>query len=144
MNVFIIGTPYETAQALDKKRLNKQIIECRQILKAIDGNTKSWAKHPCTLQYGHHRAWLWRYLNCLECFRNGAIRAAEGYSALADLCRPSFQTPSFFDQMKRRLYTKDPVHYAQWTDLGTSDVNWYWSPEEDTYIYYRNGKRVEL
>lgn len=29
MNVFVVGTPIETAMILDKKRLNKQIIECR-------------------------------------------------------------------------------------------------------------------
>ena len=32
MQVFIIGTPFETAESLDKKRLNKKIIECKQIL----------------------------------------------------------------------------------------------------------------
>lgn len=32
MQIFIIGTPFETAKALDRKRLNKQIIECQQIL----------------------------------------------------------------------------------------------------------------
>lgn len=142
MNVFVVGSPLETAQALDDRRLNKQIIECRQMLKAIDGNTKAWAKHPCTLQYGRHRAWLWRYLTCLECFRNGALRAAEGYSALADLHRPSFQTQAFLDQMKRRLYTKDSRHYAQWAHLGTSEVNWYFV--EGKWRYYSNGKKIEL
>lgn len=31
MQVFIIGTPLETAVALDKRRLHKQIIECKQM-----------------------------------------------------------------------------------------------------------------
>ena len=35
MQVFIIGSLLDTAMCLDKKRLNKQIIECQQILKAI-------------------------------------------------------------------------------------------------------------
>ena len=43
MQVFIIGTPLETAMALDAKRLNKQTIEARQILKAIVGDSKAWA-----------------------------------------------------------------------------------------------------
>lgn len=38
MNVFIIGTPLETARALDKARLNKQIIECQQMLDEVIGN----------------------------------------------------------------------------------------------------------
>lgn len=37
MQVFIVGSPIETAMALDKKRLNKQIIETRQIIDAICG-----------------------------------------------------------------------------------------------------------
>ena len=44
MQVFIIGSALETAQALDKKRLNKQIVECKQILNAIEGKTKGLGK----------------------------------------------------------------------------------------------------
>ena len=40
MQVFIVGTPYETAEALDAKRLNKQIIENKQIMDAIIGTGK--------------------------------------------------------------------------------------------------------
>ena len=39
MQVFIIGSPFETAEALDSKRLHKQIIEARQIIQAIQGKT---------------------------------------------------------------------------------------------------------
>ena len=53
-----------------------------------------------------------------------------------------YETAQALDE--RRLYTKDPEHYAQWAELGLSYVNWYWSPSEDTYIYYRNGKRVTM
>ena len=37
MKVFIIGTPLETAIALDGRRLNKQIVETQQILDALNG-----------------------------------------------------------------------------------------------------------
>ena len=57
MQVFIIGSPLETAMALDRRRLNKQIIECRQILNAIFGKTNAWVNHPCTLQYHKHKHW---------------------------------------------------------------------------------------
>lgn len=39
MQIFIVGSILETAKALDKRRLNKQIIECKQILAAIDGES---------------------------------------------------------------------------------------------------------
>lgn len=49
---------------------------------------------------------------------------------------------AYFDQMKRRLYTKMPEHYNQWELLGESDVNWYFVDGE--WRYYRGGKRIEL
>lgn len=145
MNVFIIGTPYETAQVLDERRLRKQIIECRQILDALNGKTKAWRNHPCTVQYEGYRQYLMNYHDCLWLFANGEIEKAKDISDVTDRWfKPLFHTEPYFDSMKRRLYTKDPVHYAQWADLGTSDVNWYWSPSEDAYIYYRDGKRIRL
>ena len=43
MNVFIVGSPLETAMAMeaDTKRYNKQIVEVKQMLAAIDGQTKA-------------------------------------------------------------------------------------------------------
>lgn len=153
MNVFIVGTPFETAQALDRKRLNKQIVECGQILAAIDGDTEAWANHPATIQYRKHPLWLRSYMFCLYHYRNAEklqneqlkkdeMKHAKACSIVADRYRPMFHTEAYFNSMKRRLYTKDPEHYEQWADLGTSDMNWYWSPVEDTYIYYRDGKRI--
>ena len=64
MNVFIVGSPIETARSLDKRRLNKQIIECQQILDALEGK-KAWSNHPCTLQYKGYERWLSNYMGCL-------------------------------------------------------------------------------
>lgn len=142
MNVFIIGSPLETAQALDKRRLIKQIAECKQMLNAIDGETKAWANHPCTVQYKSHHLWLEEYMLCLIAYKEGNHARASHHCEFADSIRPLFHTEEFFNQMKRRLYTKDPVHYAQWASLGTSEENWYWSPSEGKIIKYVNGKRV--
>ena len=64
MQVFIVGTPFETAKALDNQRLRKQIIECDQILDALNGKA-AWSNHPCVLQYKDHQWWLKGYRNCL-------------------------------------------------------------------------------
>lgn len=140
MNVFIIGTPLETAQKLDKRRLNKQIIECKQIIKAIAGDTKAWANHPVTKMYSRHVLWLRNYMMCLDAYRNGDKGTADVYDMCCHLMTPSFHCQEYFDQMKRRLYTKDPVHYAEFADLGTSDVNWY--VVDGQWKYYKNGKVV--
>lgn len=141
MQVFIVGTPFETARALDKRRLNKQIIECQQILDALNG-AKAWSNHPCVLQYRGHEEWLKLYKYILEAYRYPHASAAY-YDLVADKCRPPFHTQEYFDQMKRRLYSKDPAHYAQWANLGESEDNWYWSQKENKFIKYRNGKRID-
>lgn len=141
MQVFIIGSPLETAQILDRKRLNRQIQEAQVILDALNGK-KAWSNHPCTLQYKDHQRWLMNYMSCLMWYRLGDIERAAINSEWCDLDRPPFHTQEYFDQMKRRLYTKDPIHYNEWSHLGTSDINWYWSPVKGTFIKYRNGKRI--
>lgn len=140
MQVFIVGSPLDTAKALDYRRLNKQIIECKQILDALNG-AKAWSNHPCTLQYREHIIWLYDYMRCLKSYMSGDIFSAEMFSGACDCIRPSFHTQEYFDQMKKRLYSKDPIFYAQWMNLGTTEVNWYFVDGE--WRYYKNGKRVK-
>lgn len=140
MQVFIIGSPFDTALVLDKRRLNKQIIECGQILKAIAGESKAWANHPCVKMYREHREWLCYYQMTLGYYVEGDEKAAIRWSRYADRSRPPFHTEAYFKQMKRRLFTKNPEYYSQWAHLGTSNENWYFVDGE--WRYYCNGKRI--
>ena len=140
MQVFIIGTPFDTAVALDKFRLRKQIIECGQILDAINGK-KAWKNHPCTKQYAKHAMWLEIYKRTLELYEQGDYYA-ELCSQEAERYKPPFHTKDFLDQMKRRLYTKNNNHYKKWAHLGESLENWYWSDKENKFIKYCNGIRI--
>ena len=140
MQIFIIGSPIETADALDKRRLNKQIIECRQILSVIEGISKAWANHPCVLMYREHAYWLEIYMRVLSLYQKGIEDGAILASYVADEFRPPFHIEAYFNQMKRRLFTKDNEHYRQWSHLGESDVNWYYVDGE--WRYYRGGKRI--
>lgn len=142
MQVFIIGSPLETAMALDPKRLRKQIIECRQILDALNG-AKAWSNHPCVLQYKGHEFWLRCYKRVLEEVQKGggsSIRS-KYFNYRANETTPDWHTQEYYDQMKRRLYTKDPEHYKQWSHLGESQENWYFVDGE--WRKYANGKRIE-
>ena len=143
MNVFIIGSPLETAKALDKRRLSKQIVECEQMLAVYENRKTAWYNHPCTRQYAKYASWLHSYKVTLERFRDNEMTSAHYWNNMAEQTRPAFHTEEFFNQMKRRLYTKDPVHYAQWAGLGKSEENWYWSPCENGIIKYVNGKRIK-
>lgn len=144
MQVFVVGSPLETAMALDKARLRKQIIECHQILAAIHGEGKGWHHHPVVLMYSEPNSvrWLQMYADILEGY-------LAGYSGLMELDKeakeitPPFHTPEFIKQMKRRLYTKNPEHYKQWAEFGESQDNYYWSPTKKAWLMYRNGKLLE-
>ena len=140
MQVFIVGSLLETAMALDPKRLRKQIIECGQILDALNG-AKAWSNHPCVLQYRNHKEWLIEYSRCLSAWKDNDNLTAFVAEQWCHQIRPPFHTQEYFDQMKRRLYTKDPEHYKQWADLGESNENWYFVDGE--WRKYVNGKRVE-
>lgn len=142
MQVFIVGTPLETAKALDGRRLQKQIVECEQILDAMRGK-KAWSNHPCVLQYSYKEGydWLVEYLYCLKSYKDGNYDVAQLYSDQALWYKPNFHTQEYFDQMKRRLYTKNKEHYNQWSYLGESEENWYFVDGE--WRKYINGKRME-
>ena len=140
MQVFIIGTPLETATALDNRRLNKQIIECQQILDALNG-AKALSNHPCVLQYRGYEKWLEHYLSCLTLYKHNAYIHAKVCSDLAQMCKPEWHTTEYFDQMKRRLYSKNNEHYKQWENLGESNQNFYYVDGE--WRVYENGKRLK-
>lgn len=143
MQIFVIGSPLETAKALDLPRLRKQIIECHQILAAIHGESKGWIHHPVTLMYSEPNSvrWLQMYADILE----GYLSCYTGLPELdkeAKLITPAFHTVKYLDQMKRRLFSKNPEHYKQWADLGPSDSNWYWNPAQQKWLIYKEGKLI--
>ena len=54
---------------------------------------------------------------------------------------PKFHTEAYFNQMKRRLYTKDKAFYEGFKHLGESFINWYYVDGE--WLYYKDGKKVK-
>lgn len=155
MQVFVpYPEPLKCAQVLDARRLNKQIIECRQILAAIRGESNAWRNHPCVKMYATHVYWLECYQHCLECYKSYQdlchtdfdeamqdLRLAEEWSDDANAIRPEFLTDEFVDHHKVRLYTKSHKDYMQFCTLGTSDINRYFVDGE--WLYYRNGKQIK-
>lgn len=141
MQVFITGTPFETARDLDPRRLNKQIIETRQIIDAIISGIGKWLNHPVVKMYKNNLDFLLMYLTCLKSYRNGDLNKALQFSDGAMLVKPNFIDEYLITQMKRRLYTKDKVYYNQWSYLGESNTNFYYVDEN--WLYYENGKLIK-
>lgn len=145
MQVFVVGSPLETAMALDSKRLRSQIREAHIILAAIHGEGKGWIHHPVVLMYSEPNSvrWLQMYADILEGYLAG-YTGLEMADREAREITPKFHTPEFIKQMKRRLYTKNPKEYERWAEFGTSEDNFYWSPARRAWLMYRNGKLSEI
>ena len=108
MQIFLIGNVLETAKCLDNRRLNKQIIEVKQIISAIEGKTKSWRKHPVTIMYENDLNFLRGYKNCLIAYKDGRMSDAMYFSEWCERTKPDFLKNNgwYFENMKNRLYTK--------------------------------------
>lgn len=120
-----------SAQALDSKRLNKQLLEGRQILVALAGETKGWVNHPATRMWRGYEAALVLYLDAIknECVKRG-IEVEKNWLAILDLCERHFTNderkllpPWVVDREvlnkiivthQARLYEKDPDYYNQY------------------------------
>lgn len=142
MQIFIpYSSPIETAKCLDKKRLNKQIIECQQILNVFNGTSLAWKNHPVTKMYANNADWVELYRDCLLEYRNGNIDEAVTKSMLADQIKPAFlHNQALLDQHKKRLYTKDQNKYKQFESYGISYENWYVINDE-IKIYRQNSNQ---
>jgi hypothetical protein len=119
VNTFLLGSSEETAKLLDKRRLNKQIIEAGQIIKAIEGkynNTSAWAKHPAKL--------MWEgYVNALKSYYNSMVKEWYGRNGkgsykyftveISEIIWPWWWN---WDKLilshKLALYRKDPKYYG--------------------------------
>ena len=56
----------DAAAILDQKRLVKQLLEGRQIMAALSGNSKGWTNHPATNMWRGHGGVLYYYLACIR------------------------------------------------------------------------------
>ena len=141
MQVFVpYPSPFDVAKCLDNRRLRKQIIECDQILAAINGDSKAWFNHPVVKMYSNHPIWLYHYREVLSCYLEGCPVLAKCTSNTVEDIRPPFLTDELCNQHKRRLYTKAPDLYPQFAPYGKSEENWY--VVDGNLLKYINGKQI--
>lgn len=142
MQTFMPFQDYEyTAQVLDNKRLNKQILEGYQIMKVLSGASESgaWRNHPAALMWKGSEHHLMDYIDHMvyEADWRG-IKTDKNVSNLKTLKQsfshmwgktiPFWQTNQ--DMLKRittthkvNLYRKDPIIYAQFATAKDSEFN---------------------
>lgn len=145
MNVFI---PYpdiiDTITCLDKRRANKQVLECETILKAIMKETRGYQNHPCTLMYTPYSNWLhWYKVILKEYLLKGHTPFLDSL-VLIEPVRPDFIGYEPLHKAHRaRLFQKDQLHYRLfYEDFEFTDLNWY--IVGDQIKKYKDGKLVEI
>lgn len=134
MQTFMISSDFrQTARALDNKRLNKQLLEVRQIFAANLGLTKGWVNHPATKMWRHSPEYLFEYATAIaDELRFREIKWESNYLVITQMLPDRFNElpvyPSWIDDKvlfdkvatshRANLYLKDPGHYADF------EVDW--------------------
>ena len=120
--------------ALDNKRLNKQILETYQILNILSGKSKSnaWQNHPAVLMWAGAEDELWRYgMIAIRLAELRGIKTDGNKSNFDSLVKSSYKywqnneplwrkNPNILKLVntthKANLYIKDPIYYANYAD----------------------------
>jgi hypothetical protein len=138
----------ESARALDQKRLVKQLLEGRQILAAIAGDSKGWVNHPATKMFRYSPNTLVAYLHAIatEMGMRG-YKWENNWSFIEkyaqqlrnfDFGKPSWMHGTEFDKViithRANLYLKAPDLYPQYESavdiyrplVCCESCNYYW------------------
>jgi len=131
---------FETAKCLDKKRLFKQLVECRQVLATIgvplkknDGTPykASHVNHPIHKMWKGHAEMLKVYHNYIldECLYRGIKTMIQPLQIdRMRMTYPSFiGDKEFHDAHKSNLLKKMPEHYGQFGWDVEPDLEYLWS-----------------
>jgi|SRR5210317_879847 hypothetical protein len=144
---------HESAVVLDNKRLNKQLLEGRQIYNIIsDGRTTGgWVSHPAVKMWRNYDNALYAYLEniMLECDYRG-IATEKNWSVIVKMHEnnwdrgdnivmpPWWGDERVHESHRNNLYVKDPEYYAEFRNANRTtcckDCNYFWP----THTLYYN------
>lgn len=127
---------HKSAACLDDKRLYKQIVECKQILNTLNGESSGWKNHPAVLMWRGYEQSLRNYqLFCLQEWlrrRWHVVSQLEGdFVVLADY--PLwFGNDEFHKSHRLNLLYKDSEHYRKYFPEKTPKEKpvYYWPTKE--------------
>jgi hypothetical protein len=134
-------TNRDSLDALDNKRINKQILECYQILKVLSGESPSgaWRNHPAVLMWAGSESELWRYgMTAIAIANMRGIKTDKNYANMKALSKVAalrwgdadpvwFNNPTMIKRLntthQANLYRKDPEYYAEYKSAVDSEFN---------------------
>lgn len=144
----------ESAAVLDNRRLNKQLLEGRQVYKILSTNQRSgaWVNHPAVKMWRNYDTGLFSYLEAIknECVYRG-ISTEKNWNAIIEMHNSNWHRgdnavlpPWWGDERvhqshRNNLYKKDPEWYHMFiNDIPVSccDSCSYWWPSHT--LYYNN------
>ena len=134
-----------SAFALDSKRLNKQLLEGRQIYNIlVSGKQKgAWVRHPAVLMWKHYDMALLEYLRAIkdECVTRG-IQTEKNWNAIMEIdsrnwnrgsnviMPPWWNDERVHESHRNNLYVKDSVYYTIFSDAKRvtccDSCNYFW------------------
>lgn len=142
MQTFLTSTnSYECAQSLDSKRLNKQILECYQILNILSNNSPSgaWRNHPAVLMWKGYEHGLWKYVQSMVSeAKSRGIKTDKNEENLSSLYNRFSNDWGNHPQQwwmnqdtvmriitthKANLFKKDPMYYLKYQHALSSPYN---------------------
>lgn len=128
-----------SVRCLDMRRLGKQRVESRQILRALGDPSSGWARHPATKMWEGHRLALMLYGDV--CIREWCRRGHKNSMHCLLFTWPDSEVPQFLSDIempawlgredlhashRSNLLRKDPEHYGAlgWTEA--PDLEYVW------------------
>jgi len=159
MQTFVPFSNFEdSAASLDNKRLNKQLLEGRQIYNILASGKRSgaWVNHPAVKMWRNYDMALFEYLAVMkdECIHR-KIKTDNNWSAILDIHEKNWNRgsnvvmPPWWDDERvheshrNNLYIKDPDHYAEFSTakrvVCCEKCNYFWP----THTVWYNRELVE-
>ena len=120
----------QSAKCLDYKRLGKQRVECKQILKALFVNNYGWKNHPIVKMWKNYELALSEYYNVIlnEWISRG-YKNSMPYISLNNVkinYPPWLGNIDFHDSHKSNLLRKDKLYYSKyWNISDNKEYVWF-------------------
>jgi hypothetical protein len=122
----------DTAWVLDRQRLGKQRVECKQIFNALEGNSKGWTNHPATRMWRGYEPALALYgsVMCsmwIERGYNDSLLPFFAERMTDDIDMPPWiGDDAFHLSHQSNLVRKDAAHYGPLFPGVPDDLEYVW------------------
>ena len=122
----------KSARCLDKRRCLKQIIEAKQIINILNGESSGWKNHPAVRMWEGYKLSLIDYYNA--CWKAGKEKWKFNYVKLQPIFRKLIlvepprwlEYPRFHSEMRANLLRKNTEYYSQYDWMEQPKEGYFW------------------